>query len=370
METLKFIMRKLTLEEFIEKAKAIHENKYDYSKVNYVNYTTAVEIGCPIHGCFWQLPTVHLRGCGCQTCVGHAKVTKNSFIKRANKIHNFKYDYSSINFINRLTDIKIGCPIHGYFWQKPSVHLNGGGCSDCALERNKSNTKEFIKKARGVHGSKYEYNKVDYVNSYSNIIITCPIHGDFQQTPHAHLQGKSCFECFRERQSDTLEEFIAKANKKHNFKYDYSRVNYKNRNIKIEIGCPIHGWFWQKPSVHLRTGGCLSCYKAQTASKAEMEVKEYVKLIYSGEIINNSRKVISPYELDIYLPELKLALEYDGTYWHNLREQKYPGYHTKKDKLALKQNIKLIHIKEEDWIKNPNQIKLSIQEEIEKAKSN
>lgn len=119
METLKFIMRKLTLEEFIEKAKAIHENKYDYSKVNYVNYTTAVEIGCPIHGCFWQLPTVHLRGCGCQTCVGHAKVTKNSFIKRANKIHNFKYDYSSINFINRLTDIKIGCPIHGYFWQNP-----------------------------------------------------------------------------------------------------------------------------------------------------------------------------------------------------------------------------------------------------------
>lgn len=86
----------------------------------------------------------------------------------------------------------------------------------------------------------------------------------------------------------------------------------------------------------LRTGGCLSCYKAQTASKAEIEVKEYIKSIYSGEIIDNSRKIIAPYELDIYLPELKLAFEYDGTYWHNLREQEYPGYHAKKDKLALK----------------------------------
>lgn len=226
---------------------------------------------------------------------------------------------------------------------------------------------EFIEKAHKVHGNKFDYSKVIFKGLAYKITIICPNGHEFEQLAGSHLNGRACPEC-RKSKPLTTKTFIDRAIKVHKDKeYNYSRVVYINYTTAVEIGCPIHGYFWQKPGVHLRTGGCLSCYKAQTASKAEIEVKEYIKSIYSGEIIDNSRKIIAPYELDIYLPELKLAFEYDGTYWHNLREQEYPGYHAKKDKLALKQNIKLIHIKEKDWTKNQAQIKFLIQEEIKKS---
>ena len=120
--------------DFIKKAKEKHGNKYDYSKVEYVDSKTKVCIICPIHGEFWQLPNNHLRGKGCSKCKGGVKLTNEEFIKKANiKFKNF-FNYSKVNYTNATTPIIITCPIHGDFWQTPQSHLHSTyGCPSCAL---------------------------------------------------------------------------------------------------------------------------------------------------------------------------------------------------------------------------------------------
>ena len=122
-------MKKVSTEEFISKAKKIHGDKYDYSKVEYINNCTKVCIICPKHGEFWQTPNTHLDGCGCKQCFsekrGESKrLTYDIFLKRAREIYGNKYDYSKVEYINVMTPVCIICPIHGEFWQKHKIHLN------------------------------------------------------------------------------------------------------------------------------------------------------------------------------------------------------------------------------------------------------
>ena len=124
-------MKKLTLESFLERAEKIHNNKYDYSKVEYVNAKTKVCIICPKHGEFWQTPDNHLKGKGCAYCANVKKITTEEFIERAREVHGDKYDYSSSVYVNNKTKIKIICPIHGEFELTPNAHLQGRGCKKC-----------------------------------------------------------------------------------------------------------------------------------------------------------------------------------------------------------------------------------------------
>ena len=124
--------RKFTAEQFINKARKVHSNKYNYSKVKYVNSQTKVTIICPEHGEFQQAPNPHLKGKGCQKCYGNMRKTTEQFIKEAKAIHDNKYDYSKVNYINTDTKIIIICPEHGKFEQVPNSHLISGGCPKCA----------------------------------------------------------------------------------------------------------------------------------------------------------------------------------------------------------------------------------------------
>lgn len=135
--------KKLTTQEFIEKARSLHGNKYDYSKVDYINNHTKVCIICPIHGEFLQTPNAHLMGQGCikcsyMKCRNDRKLTLQEFISRARHIHGDKYDYSKVEYINTMTKVCIICPKHGEFWMKPNGHLNGQGCQKCYDERRRS----------------------------------------------------------------------------------------------------------------------------------------------------------------------------------------------------------------------------------------
>lgn len=129
--------KKLTTEEFIRRAKEVHGDKYDYSKVEYVNNTTKIEVICSKHGSFFTQPSSILNGHGCPSCSVRKKLTKNEFIERAKKVHNGKYDYSKVEYVNVFTDVLIICPIHGNFYQKPHGHLLGCGCKKCGYESNK-----------------------------------------------------------------------------------------------------------------------------------------------------------------------------------------------------------------------------------------
>jgi superfamily II DNA or RNA helicase len=180
--------------EFIAKAKAVHGDKYDYSKVKYVNCSTKVTIICPKHGEFEQTPKKHLLGQGCPDCSGRKRLTTEEFIAKAKAVHGDKFDYSKVKYVNSETKVTIVCPIHGEFEQTPVSHLSGNGCSLCSRKK-KHTLDRFIEMANKIHGDKYDYTKVNYVNNKTKVTIICPKHGEFEQTPQNHLKGKGCSCC-------------------------------------------------------------------------------------------------------------------------------------------------------------------------------
>ena len=172
-------------ELFISKANNIHKNRYDYSKVNYINAKTKITIICREHGEFQQTPSNHLCNYNCQKCANNYKLDTRSFIEKAKVIHNNKYDYSKVNYINADAQIIIICREHGEFTQIPDFHVNRKcGCPKCA--NNKVDLSDFVKRANKIHGNKYDYSKVEYVNNRKHVIIICKKHGEFYQTPDIH----------------------------------------------------------------------------------------------------------------------------------------------------------------------------------------
>lgn len=188
-------MKKLTTEEFIEKAKEVHGDKYDYSKSIYNGYHRLLTITCPKHGDFQQLPSNHIAGMGCKLCCYHHQSNTEDFIEKAKKVHGDKYDYSKVNYITSYDKVCIICPNHGEFLQTPSSHLNGCGCPSCSFDNKRKTFETFLQQARTIHGNKYNYDLVNYKNSRTKICITCPEHGEFLQTPNDHLNGCGCPEC-------------------------------------------------------------------------------------------------------------------------------------------------------------------------------
>ena len=210
---------------FIKKALRKHGDRYDYSNVIYVKSDEKVEIICRVkgHKPFPQTPYRHSIGHGCQKCANekiayNKRLTINEFIEKARKIHDNKYDYSKVNYINAFTYVTITCPIHGDFPQTPNDHLNGAGCRKCAFEkqtmRQRKSLNKFIKESRKVHGNKYDYSKVNYINTDTEVIITCPIHGDFPQTPYIHhiSRKQGCSKCKSSKGETIIRNFLIKHN--------------------------------------------------------------------------------------------------------------------------------------------------------------
>ena len=254
--------RKLTTKEFITRAKDVHGGKYDYSLVEYVNNRTKVRIICPEHGVFEQIPSNHLLGHGCLQCINNQRrSTTGEFITRAREIHGDRYDYSLVKYVNAQTKVKIICPEHGVFEQTPSEHLRKQGCPYCGGTK-KLTVKDFITRACEIHGGKYDYSLVDYINAMVKVRIVCPKHGIFEQTPNSHISIKAgCPKCAAEQKQLTTGEFIQRAREVHGDKYDYSLVEYFGNQTKIKIICPEHGVFEQTPSNHLLGHGCPQCAK-------------------------------------------------------------------------------------------------------------
>jgi hypothetical protein len=194
------------------------------------------------------------------------KMTNEEFIEKAKKVHGDKYDYSLIEYKNNEAKVKIICKKHGVFEQAPNSHLRHN-CSKCIIDKLLSTNEEFIKKAKKIHGDKYDYSLVDYKGSHKKIKIICYTHGIFEQVPYSHLIGKGCNKCFAKNKCDSSEEFIKKAKKVYGNKYDYSLVKYENVTRKMKIICKKHGIFEQSASYHLRGVECPICRESKGEKK-------------------------------------------------------------------------------------------------------
>ena len=340
--------------KFIEKAKKIHKNKYDYSLVDYKDVRTKVKILCPIHGMFEQTPHHHIsRGQGCNKC-GYDKISENTrkkdniFINEAILIHNNKYDYSLVNYKNAKTKVKIICPIHGMFEQTPDNHLKGQTCGKCnGLFKT---TKDILLEAKKTHGDKYDYSSIQFKNVKTKMKIICPVHGVFEQLPSAHIKLKQgCPKCVG--RDKTNNDFILEAKKIHGNKYDYSMVDYLKSKTKVKIICPVHGMFNQTPNMHLRGNGCPICKE----SKGEKKIREYLvenNILFNQQHTFVNCKNIQVLPFDFYLPNHNICIEYDGIQ-HYKPINKFGGElgflkikhnDSIKTKFCLDNNIRLIRI--------------------------
>lgn len=256
---------KLSKEEFVNKAKKVYGNRYDYSKVIYKDTKTKIIVTCPVHGDFLVTPNNFLHGHKCPSCSNRQRITKEVFIERSNEIHNHYYDYSKVNYVNSETPVTIICPIHGDFLQKPKLHMQGCRCQKC-YGTPKSNTSEFISKAKKIYGEMYDYSRVVYKGNKQKVKIICPIHGEWMVTPNNFLKGSRCPKCYGTPKY-TDKQFVSMSKKIHGNKYDYSKVHYDGLRKKVKIICPIHGEFLQIASSHLKGCGCPTCSGYQKITK-------------------------------------------------------------------------------------------------------
>jgi hypothetical protein len=361
-------LKKKTTEQFIQETKLVHGNKFDYSLVNYTGRNNKVKIKCLQHGIFEQTPAAHLNGQGCPKCKGEktGKLKRSNtkeFVERARKVHSNVYNYSLVNYKNSKLKVKIICLIHGEFEQDPGSHLAGCGCPECGLKlhHSKSNTKKFVKDAKNIHGDIYDYSLVNYTNSWEKIKIKCLKHGIFEQFPANHLKGQGCPHCglikCSKNHSHSFKNFVNKANKIHDNKYQYFETNYINVTTKIKIKCPKHGVFEQMPYSHLNGIGCPVCHE----SKGEKIIRQYliehdIKFKSQYKFNNCKDKKVLPF--DFYLPEYNICIEYQGKQhyepvdnWGGEEGLKTVQKHDEiKKNYCTNNNIKLLEIKYSDNI--------------------
>lgn len=250
------------------------------------------------------------------------RLTQKDFLDRAREIHGDKYNYSKSVFIRMDAYIKITCYTHGDFEQKAKCHIGKQqqGCRKC-VKNFKWTQEEFLARAYAVHGNTYDYSESKYETKHKKITIICRQHGAFQQTPDGHIdQEQGCRKCVKQY-TRTVEETIIESRKVHGDKYDYSRIKeiavnglIQRKNVKMLIICPKHGLFYQSAADHIvAKHGCKKCKRSKAQSIAAMEFKKLgIPIIeeYVDEKIRHKRPL--PFDIFFEVGESRILIEFNG----------------------------------------------------------
>ena len=360
--------RGVTADMFVAKARAKHGEAYVYDEATYTGMANKVRVLCPAHGEFWQRAADHVGGKGCPACGRESagrrqravvRVTAEVFLDRARQVHGVRYDYDLTTYTGTAGTVVAICPDHGRFEQGAQIHLGGSGCPVCGSEKARQSKttpfSKFVERAMVAHGGKYTYEEEGYTNTAGRVRAVCPEHGAFQTFCHSHLAGSGCPVCAREACSAkrtgalrvTAEEFAHRATLAHAGKYAYCGDSYQGVSHKLKVTCPTHGPFWQVAASHLyNKKGCPKCANGGP-SKGETALADL--LGHLTTVVRNSRGIIAPQELDIYLPDHNLAVEYCGLYWHG-EHYRSGTYHATKQTAAAAKGIKLMTVFEDEWL--------------------
>ena len=294
------------------------------------------------------------------------KLTTGEWINQARLKYGDKFDYSKVEYSNSKAKVTITCPVHGDFEQTPSRHIQSQhGCSYCGIHAdkksppNKKSTNEWMTDIESVHGDTYSYPKFNPKNAHDSISIQCKHHGLFNQKLYSHVDGHGCPSCAATHKNNSrdytnhrisFDEFLNRARLIHGDKYSYDMSDWFGIGKKIKITCPDHGEFYQIPSNHTHKGNMNGCPKCSNSgpSRAECEIFNMVKLVCS-DAIQSDREQLDGLELDIYIPSSKLAIEYNGTYWHS-EQYKDKKYHQEKFLKCREKGIQLFQIWEHDFV--------------------
>jgi very-short-patch-repair endonuclease len=415
-------MRKLSQKEFINKCLEVHGDRYDYSLVEYKSLSSKIKILCNLHGMFEQNSKNHRDGQGCPICSGRviktkneylkhfntskydyslvnntilknndyikiidkdnglvymqllkhhkknmnpSKIESNSLVKKLKKIHNSTFEYvieketyystDKIKIINRKNKDQ--------FYYRVDRHLSG-------MKPSKVTINYFLIKSREIHGDKYDYSLIKSIKTNSEKVeIICKEHGVFTQRVSNHMNlGDGCPKCAGVGKWNT-ELLISEFKNVHGNKFDYSKVEFKNVDKKVEIICKEHGNFKQNIHKHLKGQGCRFC---ESSSKGEEYVKMWLdemNINYFRQHIFKTCRYINPLFFDFYLPIYDTCIEFDGEQ-HYKPVSKFGGMgefnnrklrDNVKNKWCLDNNINLIRIKYNEI----NKIKYILQEKLQ-----
>lgn len=341
--------------KLIDELKTVHDDRYDYSKINAETKGRKITVGCPEHGWFIQNISDHRRGSKCPECSKEngrmlRSRDQKSAIDSFKTVHGNRYDYSRVQYSSSTTKVTIGCSVHGWFEQLPSNHQKGQGCYKCGvIQRSKSKKmtlEEFISKSRTKHEDKYDYSLVDLQsnNLSDKVKIICPNHGIFLQDAQIHMLKSGCKQCANKYNGDnykfTQEQFIEKATAKHGDTYDYSKTVYTYARKKVIVTCRTHGDFEQEAFAHTAGQGCPQCKNSQGEKLIALWLEEK-SIPYKTEktfedcLSSKGRRM----KFDFYLPNHNAIVEFDGP--HHYREVEFFGG-----------NNRLKSVQEHDEIKN------------------
>lgn len=328
---------------FIARARAKFGDTLDYSQMDYRNTTTAVTIVCPEHGPFPQTPSEHLASTGCPMCTGLKPITREIFLERARETHGDRYDYSQVDYQGWRVPVAIGCAVHGTFWQAPKAHAQGHGCLACSGLQPVA-LSGFLTRAQAVHGDRYDYSQVRLVNTSTKVTILCPEHGPFEQRPSDHIhQQQGCPACAQKRPIDA-QTFLERARAVHGDAYTYDLASYQGYRQPVTATCPTHGVFTPTPQNHInRQSGCPGCVYADGGSRGETALADWLTGL-GLTVVRHDRTLLDGWELDIYLPEHRLGIEYNGSYWHSEKRLTMPRQHELKADRAVQAGIRLLSI--------------------------
>lgn len=337
--------RAMTTTQFVERALEVWGSRWDYSGTCYKNMQSRVTIVCPTHGEFSQLPQTHLKGSvGCKACKWGVWDIK-SFVAEATRVHGDRYSYTASEYAGAVKKIIIGCKDHGPFQQLPSEHTGGSGCPKCAGKG--ITTKQILEKFTSQWGSRYDYSLVRYVDSLTKVRIICRTHGEFEQEPKSHWQGRQgCPDCLG-KVHDT-KSFVAKSSTHKWGSLDYSNTTYRSNQGSVTLTCNHHGVYETVADYHVQGNvTCPGC-KGSNTSKKEKELLSFIEELTPEKVIPNARGVIPRQELDVYIPALKLAVEFNGVYWHS-EAHLHKDYHYKKMMACRVAGVRLVQVWEDDW---------------------
>lgn len=324
-KTTNLSTEKDVLTDFIK----VHGEKYDYSKVKYTHSKSKVTIICrdDSHGYFEFEQTPNSHGChgrGCPKCSKCYRVNEKEVIEKFKKIHGCRYDYSKVSYVNSYKKVTIICKSHGEFKLSPHTHLSGVKCRFCAFEdrsiKYRLDNDFYIKKLEKVHGKKYDYSELVYIDAKKLIVLRCKKHGKFKIMYGLHLAGRGCQKCSKEKQSSdrkiNISTFKEKSNLIHCGKYDYclvSEIGFELSNY-INIVCPTHGEFIQLAKFHMHGQGCSECNSSKGEGRVsrclEQENIKYIPQHKFDDCTNPKTK--RRLMFDFYLPEYNICIEFDG----------------------------------------------------------
>lgn len=288
------------------------------------------------------------------------------------------YDFSQSVYAGMNQKVEFVCHVHGKVRMDAKNLMNGKECQLCAFAARKGKTritkKKMLEKFSAAHGGRYDYSRSDYRGQSTPVTIICKTHGEFQQKPEYHWNGAGCPACFELRRGAssrmTLEEVTTNVTNIFSGLLAIESTEYKNNTSSLALRCTKHDAACKSRYSLLRNGynPCPQCN--HMASKGEAQVFRFLQTF--TDAVQRDRTILKPRELDIYLPEHKLALEYCGEFWHSFgdaaSEKAGRRKHAEKYLACKEQGIRLITMWESEWLEHNYAVRRLLRNALGKSK--